>query len=188
MTDKIIELLKESNALMSGHFLLSSGKHSDKYVQCARLTQYPDKTTEVCKILKEKLKNIEIDTLCGPAMGGIIISYELARTLGKRAIFTERQNNEMALRRGFEVNKGEKILIVEDVVTTGKSSMETIKVLENLGAEVVGIACIVDRTGDNQLDTPLFGATKIDIQTYEAEHCPLCNEKIELIKPGSRKQ
>ena len=135
-----IEILKETGALLEGHFLLSSGRHSDRYAQNAKLLQYPDKAAEVLAVVAEQLKDVEIDVVCGPAMGGIIVAYELGRQLGKRAIFTERENNIMTLRRGFEIKPGEKVLITEDVVTTGKSSKETAKVIEELGGEVVGIA------------------------------------------------
>lgn len=188
MEDRVIELLKESEALLTGHFLLSSGKHSNRYIQCAKLTQYPEKAEEVCAIIASKLKGEKIDVVCGPAMGGIVISYELARTLGVRAIFTERKDNIMELRRGFEVRPGERVLIVEDVVTTGKSSKETIEVLKQFDAEIVGIACIVDRTNGADIGYRLFPATKIMIDTYEKDNCPLCKQGLELVKPGSRKQ
>ena len=187
MENRVLELLKESNALMEGHFLLSSGKHSDQYVQCAKLLQYPDKAEEVCQYIKEKLDGVEIDLVCGPAMGGIIISYELARALGVPAIFTERVENEMTLRRGFEIEEGQKVLIVEDVITTGKSSKETIKVLEDLGAEVVGIAALVDRTGGKNIGLNLYPAISLDIKIYEPEECPMCERGIDVEKPGSRK-
>ena len=184
--DRVVELLKESNALLEGHFLLSSGNHSDKYCQCAKLLQYPDKAEEVIKVIADKLKDVEFDTVVGPAMGGIIVAYELGRQLHKPAIFTERKDGEMCLRRGFEVKKGEKVIISEDVVTTAKSSYETKKVLEELGAEVVGICCLVDRSVNLDIDLPLYGATKIDIEIFQPEECPLCKKGIELVKPGSR--
>lgn len=143
----VLELLKESGALLKGHFLLSSGKHSNGYCQCAKLLMYPDKAEKICKIIAEKIGDNKPDIVVGPAMGGIIIAYELGRALGCPAIFTERENEKMALRRGFSVSEGMKVLIVEDVVTTGKSSFETIKVIEELGAKVIGIACLADRTG-----------------------------------------
>ncbi len=188
MENRVIELLKESNALLTGHFLLSSGKHSDKYVQCARLLQYPEKSEEVCKIIKEKLVDEKIDIVVGPAMGGIVIAYELGRVLGVPAIFTERENNEMSLRRGFEIKEGQNVLIVEDVVTTGKSSVETMKVIEECGGNVVGVACLVDRTGGRDVGYKLFPAVSLQINTYESDNCPLCKENIELVKPGSRKK
>ncbi|QQK07696.1 orotate phosphoribosyltransferase [Miniphocaeibacter halophilus] len=188
MENRIVELLKESDALLTGHFLLSSGKHSDKYVQCAKLLQYPEKAEEVCQVLKEKLKDEKIDIVVGPAMGGIIIAYELGRALGVPAIFTERENNEMTLRRGFEIKEGQNVLVVEDVVTTGKSSLETIKVIEDYGGKVVGIASLVDRTGGKDIGTKLFSAVALEINTYDKENCPLCEKNIELVKPGSRKK
>lgn len=186
--DKTIEILKETDALLTGHFLLSSGLHSNGYVQCAKLLRFPDKAAQVLKIVADKLKDVEIDIVCGPAMGGIIVSYEIGRQLGKESIFTERKDGVMELRRGFEVKKGQKVLITEDVVTTGKSSLETIEILKALGAEIVGIACIVDRRDKNvKLDYEVFSCVKLDIETFPAGNCPLCKEgKIPVIKPGSR--
>lgn len=181
----VIEQLKESGALLDGHFLLSSGRHSNRYCQCAKLLQYPERAEKVLAIVKEKVKDLDIDLVVGPAMGGIIVAYELGRQLGVPAIFTERENGEMCLRRGFEIKKGDRILITEDVVTTGKSSLETIKVLQSMGAEIVGIACIVDRR-TKELEYPVFGAVKLDIESWEAEECPLCKEGKPYIKPGSR--
>ncbi|MDR2867982.1 MAG: orotate phosphoribosyltransferase [Bacteroidales bacterium] len=181
----VIEELKKSEALLEGHFLLSSGRHSNRYCQCAKLLQYPDRAARVLAVVTEKLKDVEIDLVVGPAMGGIIVAYELGRQLGVPAIFTEREEGVMTLRRGFEVKKGQKILITEDVVTTGKSSLETIEVLKAQGAEVVGIACIVDRRSQ-ELPYPVYGAVKLDIQSWEKEECPLCKEGKPYIKPGSR--
>lgn len=192
MNERVLEILKECEALLEGHFLLSSGKHSDRYVQCAKLLMYPEKAEEICKVIKKKLDdaNIKVDAVVGPAMGGIVIAYELSRALGVRAMFTERENDEMTLRRGFFINEGEKVLVVEDVVTTGKSSLETIKVLKEHGANVVGIASIVDRTnGKANIEYPLYPAISLNVNAYEKEECPLCKDgKIELVKPGSRKK
>jgi len=186
MSINVVEILKECNALLEGHFLLSSGKHSNKYCQCAKLMQYPDKTERVISIVAEKVKNLGIDVVVGPAMGGITAAYELGRQLNVRAIFTERENNVMTLRRGFEIKLGEKILIMEDVVTTGKSSMETAKVLESYGGNVIGIGCIVDRKV-SQIELPLYSAVELVFQTYDADNCPLCKNGSSPIKPGSRK-
>lgn|SRR5699024_2656048 len=190
MENKVMDLLKETDAFLEGHFLLSSGKHSNGYVQCAKLLQYPEKASVVCQEIKNKLEkdNVGVDIVVGPAMGGIVIAYELGRTLGVPAIFTERENDEMTLRRGFEIKPGQKVLIVEDVVTTGKSSKETIKVIENHGGEVLGIACLVDRTKNNDIGINLYPAIKIDLDTYDEDDCPLCKENIEIVKPGSRKK
>ncbi|MFL0268684.1 orotate phosphoribosyltransferase [Candidatus Clostridium radicumherbarum] len=185
MENKIIDILTETGALLEGHFLLSSGKHSDKYCQCAKLLMYPDKAEEVLKSVAEKLKGIEFDLVVGPAMGGIIVAYELGRQLGKPAVFTERVDGIMQLRRGFEIAAGEKILIAEDVVTTAKSSMEVAELIKQYGGEVVGIACIADRSV-SAAPLPIFSAVKLNIKAYEKEACPLCKEGKEYVKPGSR--
>jgi len=186
MSINVVEILKECDALLEGHFLLSSGKHSNKYCQCAKLMQYPDKTEKVISIVKEKVKDLNIDVIVGPAMGGITAAYELGRQLNVRAIFTERENNVMTLRRGFEIKEGERILIMEDVVTTGKSSMETAKVLQNLGGKVIGIGCLVDRKV-SEIDLPLFSSVELIFETYDEENCPLCKDGSTPIKPGSRR-
>jgi orotate phosphoribosyltransferase len=182
----VIEQLKQSEALLEGHFLLSSGRHSNRYCQCAKLLQYPDRAAKVLATVAEQLKDIKIDIVAGPAMGGIIVAYELGRQLGVPAIFTEREEGMMTLRRGFEVKPGQKVLITEDVVTTGKSSLETIEVLKKQDAEIVGIACIVDRSAQS-LSYPLFSAIKLDIESWDADSCPLCKAEKPYIKPGSRK-
>ncbi|MCL2290583.1 MAG: orotate phosphoribosyltransferase [Bacteroidetes bacterium] len=181
----VIEQLKQSEALLEGHFLLSSGRHSNRYCQCAKLLQYPHRAEKVLAVVAEKLKDTPIDIVVGPAMGGIIVAYELGRQLGVPAIFTEREDGKMTLRRGFEIHPNQRVLVTEDVVTTGKSSLETIEVLKQHGAEVVGIACIANRsTGD--IGYPIFDAIKLDIQSWEPEDCPLCKEGIPCVKPGSR--
>ncbi len=186
MSIDVVEILKDSGALLEGHFLLSSGKHSNKYCQCAKLLQYPDKSAMVISIVAEKVKDLDLDVIVGPAMGGITAAYELGRQLGIRAVFTERENNIMTLRRGFEIKPKEKILIMEDVVTTGKSSMETVEVLKKLGGEVVGIGCIVDRKS-SQISLPIYSATELDFETYEPDNCPLCVKGSKPVKPGSRR-
>lgn len=188
--DKTIELLKKSDALLEGHFLLSSGKHSDRYIQCAKLIQHPEYCKEVSEIIAEKLKenNIDVDLCVGPAMGGVIISYEVAKALGVDAIFTERVDNEMTLRRGFEIPEGAKVIIVEDVITTGKSSFETVDVIRSCGAEVVALTSIVNRSNKEEINgLPVISATKIDVKTYDADDLPEHLKNTEAIKPGSRK-
>lgn len=184
--NRVETLLKESGALLSGHFLLSSGKHSNGYVQCAKLIMHPDKCEEVAKIIADKLKDQTFDLVVGPAMGGIIIAYEVARALGLPAIFTERVDGEMTLRRAFTIEPGMKVLIVEDVVTTAKSSMESARVIESYGAEVTALASIVDRTQGKETPLPLYSAIAVNLDTFEKEDCPLCKEGIEVVKPGSR--
>ena len=182
----MIELLKQTDALLEGHFLLSSGKHSNRYVQCARILRYPDKAEAILKPVAEKLKEMKIDLLVGPAMGGILVAYELGRQLGIEAIFTERVDNIMALRRGFEVSEGMNIVICEDVVTTGKSSMEVKALRESMGAKVIAIASIIDRTNE-ELELPLISSLRVEIDTFDADDCPLCKQGTPVVKPGSRK-
>ncbi|MEG1257056.1 orotate phosphoribosyltransferase [Clostridium sp.] len=187
MGNKVIDILVECEALLEGHFLLSSGKHSNRYCQCAKLLQHPDKAAEVLSVVTEQVKDLDVDMLVGPAMGGIIVAYELARQLGKPGIFTERKNEVMTLTRGFEIKKGQRVLITEDVVTTGKSTMEVVKILTELGAEVIGVCCLVDRRIENcELTLPLYSACKLNIESFAKEECPLCKENIPYIKPGSR--
>lgn len=182
----IIDILKQCEALLEGHFLLSSGKHSNKYCQCAKLLQYPDKAEKVLKVVAEELKALDFDLVVGPAMGGVIVAYELGRQLGKPAIFTERENGEMCLRRGFEIKKGQKVIITEDVVTTGKSFKEAAEVIKAHGGEVVAVACVVDRSNGAVVDYPLYSAVKLNIDSFEKENCPLCKEGVPYVKPGSR--
>ncbi len=185
--DMIIEELKASEALLEGHFLLSSGKHSNRYCQCAKLLQYPQRAEKVVGVLAKKLEEVEFDIVVGPAMGGIVVAYELARQLKKPGIFSERVDGEMTFKRGFEIKKGQKVIISEDVITTGKSSLEVAKLIEELGGEVVGMCCIVDRRSESvQLPYPVYGAIKLDFEIYEKDNCPMCDQGIEYVKPGSR--
>mgnify|MGYP000909337176 FL=1 len=182
----VIQVLKDCDALLEGHFLLSSGKHSNRYVQCAKVLRFPDQAEKVLSVVVDKIKDLDIDLVVGPAMGGVVVSYELGRQLGKEAIFTERNNNIMELRRGFEVKPGDRIIIAEDVVTTGKSTKETKKVLEELGGQVIGVACIANRT-KYDIGMPIYSAIDLDIQVYDEGSCPLCDAgQIDLVKPGSR--
>jgi len=185
--EMVLDTLRESGALLEGHFLLSSGRHSDRYCQCARLLQYPDKAEKVLKIVAEKLKEVDFDMIVGPAMGGIVVAYEVARQTKKPGIFAERVEGEMTIRRGFEIKEGQKVIISEDVITTGKSSLEVAKVIEEMGAEVVGLCCIVDRRAEGiEFPYPIFSAIRLEIKSYEKEDCPMCREGIPYIKPGSR--
>jgi orotate phosphoribosyltransferase len=189
-------LLRESGAMLEGHFLLSSGRHSDFYFQCARLLQYPDKAADALMPVAERLRadiragKLAVDAIVGPAMGGIVVAYELARQLGLPGFFTERDDTgAMALRRGFAITPGAHILIAEDVVTTGKSSGESAAVLEDLGATVVALACVVDRRADEAppLAWPLYAACKVAVGNWEQHNCALCKQGIPVVKPGSRK-
>ncbi|MDR0910818.1 MAG: orotate phosphoribosyltransferase [Spirochaetaceae bacterium] len=191
----VSDILLNCDAMLEGHFLLSSGRHSNRYFQCARLFQFPDKAAlaleNVVKTLKKEIEEgrLHIDYVCGPAIGGIIAAYEVARQLGLPAIFTERnEEGAMSLRRGFSLKPGDKVLLAEDVVTTGKSSGEAALALKACGAEIVAEACVVNRSGKEQpLDWPLYPACTIEAQTWDAKDCPLCKAGSTAIKPGSRK-
>src|SRR3989338_3383514 len=188
----IMKLLKETNALLEGHFVLSSGLHSEKYLQCALILQYPDYAETLCKELAKKIKKKykNIDLVISPALGGVIVGYELARALGVRSIFTERKEGQMQLRRNFKIKKGEKVIVCEDIITTGGSTKEVIDIVKSSGAEIVAIASIVDRSGKEDIfgKIPSFSLYKINIQTYQPDICPLCKQNIPIDKPGSRQK
>lgn len=185
----VLEILKSCDAFLEGHFLLSSGRHSSAYCQMAYLQQHPDKCAQVMQTVADQLREMDIDVIVGPAMGGIVYAYELGRQLGKRAIFTERVDNQMCLKR-FAIQPGEKCIIAEDVVTTGVSSLETKRVIEEAGGECLGIVCVVDRT---KADAPspipiLASAAKLDLPNYAPEECPICKAgELPLVHLGSRK-
>ena len=184
-----LKILKETNALLEGHFILSSGLHSEKYIQCAQLLSKPKKAKFICESLAEKIrKNFEkIDLLLSPAVGGIIIGYEIGRTLNIETIFAERVNEIFSLRRGFKIKKGQKILILEDVITTGKSSLECSNLANKAGAEILGYACLIDRSaGTTDIDKKIISQVEIQIPTYSEENLPKHLKGIKAIKPGSR--
>ena len=184
-----LKILKETNALLEGHFILSSGLHSEKYIQCAQLLSKPKKAKFICESLAEKIrKNFEkIDLLLSPAVGGIIIGYEIGRILNIETIFAERVNEIFSLRRGFKINKGQKILILEDVITTGKSSLECSNLVTKAGGEIVGYACLIDRSaGTTNIDKKIVSQVEIQIPTYSEENLPKHLKGIKATKPGSR--
>lgn len=183
--DEMMKVIKKTGAILKGHFLLSSGLHSDTYFQMALIFQYPEYGEFVCRKLAEKFKDKKINLVVGPAIGGIIISYELGRVLSARSIFTERENGKMCLRRGFKIEKGEKVLICEDVITTGGSVKEVIDIVEKEGGKIEGIACIVKR-GIVQLPYPLISLIEVEVKSFQPSECPLCKEGIPLVKPGSK--
>jgi orotate phosphoribosyltransferase len=186
--DEILKIFKKLNVLLKGHFLLTSGFHSARYLQCAGIFQYPEISEKFARALVEKFKDIKIDVVASPAIGGIILGYEVARALGVKAIFSEREENQMKFRRGFKINRGERVLIVEDVITTGGSVREVKELIEKEGGKPVGIGTIVDRS-DKKLDfdLPFKSLIKLKIKKYEPSNCQLCKKGIPLIKPGSRK-
>ncbi len=185
--DEVIKIFKETNALLNGHFLLTSGKHSDTYFQCAKVLEHPNHTQNLLSEIVEYFKSYEIDVVIAPAMGGIIVGYEVARGLGKRFVFTERENGKMTLRRNFQIEKKSKVLVCEDVTTTGGSVFEVMEIVKNSEAKVVGVAMIVDRSnGKINFGVPTKSVLKLDVIAYEPADCPICKTEIPLVKPGSR--
>ncbi len=185
--DEIIAMLKEAGVLLEGHFLLTSGRHSDRYMQCAKIFQNAKYSVPLCAELVEQYRDDEIEVVIGPAIGAIQMSYEVGKQLGVRNIFAERENGVMTLRRGFSIEKGQRVLIVEDVVTTGGSVKEVMKLVEECGGEIVGIGSIVDRTGGKiDFGVPYRSAFSMDITSYDADECPICKTGVPLVKPGSR--
>ena len=184
-----LKILKETNALLEGHFILSSGLHSEKYIQCAQLLSKPKKAKFICESLAEKIKKNfkKIDLLLSPAVGGIVIGYEIGRILNIETIFAERVNETFSLRRGFKINKGQRVLILEDVITTGKSSLECSNLVTKTGGEIVGYACLIDRSaGTTNIDKKIVSQIEIQIPTYSKENLPKHLKEIKAIKPGSR--
>lgn len=182
------QIFIETSALLEGHFLLTSGRHSNQYFQCAKVLQYPDKTEIVCNTIANYFKTYKIDTVLSPALGGIIVGQEVARQLNKRSIFAEREDSKLTLRRGFSLSEGEKVLICEDVVTTGGSVFELIDIVKNSGAVLVGVGMIVDRSnGKVQFGVPQISSVQLEVVSYLPDECPLCKQGIEVVKPGSRK-
>ncbi len=187
MSNRAIEILEEANAILTGHFKLTSGLHSNRYIQCAQVFQYPDKVGELCRMLAEKLQGKGITTVIGPAVGGIIFSYELSRALGCKNIYAERVDEKMTFRRNFSVEPGEKVVVVEDVVTTGGSAKEVAELAKSLGAEVVAICSLVDRSGGKvDFGVPFVPLIQMEVVTYQPDDCPLCKEGKPLVQPGSR--
>jgi orotate phosphoribosyltransferase len=185
--NEILDIFRKHSALLEGHFVLSSGLHSDRYIQCALVLQYPRVAEQLCSALAEILGNIGASVVAAPALGGVLVAHEVARALGVRAVFTERQEGVMTLRRGFTLNLGEPTLVVEDVITTGLSTRETIQCVEQAGGKVVGAGALIDRSGGAaDLGLPKTALVTLKIQNYNPADCPLCKAGIPAVKPGSR--
>lgn len=186
--EEIFEVFKKAEALLEGHFLLTSGRHSNKYMQCAKVFSKPEYSELLCYELSKKINPDDIDCVVSPAIGGILMGYIVAKNLNKKNIFAERENGIMVFRRGFGLNKGERCLVVEDVVTTGGSVKEVIDLIKKSGGEVVTVASLVDRSsGVVDFGAPFLSLVKMDIESYIAEECPICKENTApLVKPGSR--
>jgi orotate phosphoribosyltransferase len=185
---ELLNIFQKTDALLNGHFLLTSGRHSNQYFQCAKVLQYPEHTTRVCKIIADYFKEYKIDTVISPAIGGIVVGQEIARQLNTKFIFAERENKNLTLRRGFELSEGENVLVCEDVVTTGGSVFEVIDIVKSINANVVGVGMIVDRSnGKVDFGVPQVSTLQMEVVSYLSEDCPLCKEGTPAIKPGSRK-
>lgn len=189
--EDVLTHFRESGALLEGHFLLSSGLHSDRYLQCAKVLMHPKRAEALCGALAQKviaaLGEGAVDYVVAPAMGGVVVGYEMARQLGVPGMFTERVEGEFTFRRGFELPEGARVIMSEDIVTTGKSSKECIAVIEKAGAKVVGATCLIDRSnGTADVGVPLFSLMGMDVKTYEPDNLPPHLAGSEAIKPGSR--
>lgn len=189
MTEQeMINLLTESGALLTGHFQLRSGLHSNRFFQAALLLQYPDKAETVCRYLAENFKGDTIDAVISPAVGGLIVGQEIARALGCRAIFADKEDGKLVLKRGFSIKPGDRILVAEDVVTKGGRVQQTIDLVRSFGGEVAGVAVIVDRSsGEASFDVPKFiSAHKLSLPTYDPKDCPMCKNGDAIDRPGSK--
>jgi orotate phosphoribosyltransferase len=192
--DELLDLFRRSGALLEGHFRLTSGLHSPGYLQCALVLQHPQQAEALGRAIASRVTDLRPTVVLSPALGGVVIGHEAGRALGVRAIFCERQEGALALRRGFTLEAADRVLVVEDVMTTGGSTRETIEVAKAAGGQVVGTASIVDRSpstgsrqvGSLQFEVPFVSLLRIDLPTYEQERCPLCAQGLPVVKPGSR--
>ncbi|HEX9933909.1 MAG TPA: orotate phosphoribosyltransferase [bacterium] len=183
----ILKVFKDTGALLEGHFILTSGLHSDKYFQCAKVFQYPRHAEALCREITARYRGKQIDVVVSPAVGGIVVGQEIARLLGVRSIFTERVEGKMTFRRGFEIAPGEKALVAEDVTTTGGSVREVMEAVREQGGVIVGVTGVVDRSGGKaEFGVPYFSLLKMDAVANTPESCPLCRSGSIAVKPGSR--
>ncbi len=185
--EELIKIFQDSQALLEGHFKLRSGLHSNRFFQAALLLQYPDTAEKVCRVLADKFKHLKIDTVISPAVGGLIVGQEVARALGVKAIFADKEDGKLVLKRGFEIKPGEKILVAEDVVTRGGRVQETIDLVRTFGGDVVGVGVLVDRScGQAKFDIPHQCLLELELETYEPDNCPLCKAGVPVERPGSK--
>ena len=189
--DELLDLFRTSGALLEGHFRLSSGLHSSGYLQCALVLQQPQAAETLARAIADRTRNLRPTVVLSPALGGVVIGHEVGRALGVRAIFAERQDSDLVLRRGFMLGESDRVLVIEDVLTTGKSTRETMQVARAAGAVVVGAASVVDRSdrpgsGRHGFDVPFATLLEIALPIYEPDRCPLCAQGLPVVKPGSR--
>ena len=188
--DQLLKMFRESRALLRGHFELSSGLHSGHYFQCAQVLQYPKQTSAICREIARRFRSGKPTVVIGPAIGGLLVAFETARQLGVRAVYAERVDAEMQLRRGFSVGKTDRVLITEDAITTGESARKVAALIESYGAKVIGIACVVDRSG-GKVRFPrrkFVGLFSLAFETFPPDNCPLCSEGIPATRPGRPKR
>ncbi len=187
--EQVMRIFRGSGGLLEGHFLLSSGLHSPQYFQCAKVLQYPHYAELLCGEIAEHFADADVDVVIAPAIGGIVVAQEVGRQLSRRSIWAEREEDKMSLRRGFELQPGERVLVVEDVITTGGSVREVMTLATDAGCEVVGLGAIVDRSGGKAtFEVELFSVMRLDVVTYPPDKCPLCQKGLPLVKQGSRKR
>lgn len=184
--EKVLQIFIETKALLEGHFQLTSGLHSGQYFQCAKALQYPEKMEELCGMIAGRFLDSKVDVVVSPAIGGIVVGQEVGRQLKARTIFAERKDSMLQLRRGFEIQKGEKVLVCEDVTTTGGSAQEVIEIVNKCGGTVVGVGTIVDRSGGKVRFPNFYSTLAVDVVTYNPPACPFCLKGIPIDKPGSR--
>ncbi|OGV34028.1 MAG: orotate phosphoribosyltransferase [Lentisphaerae bacterium GWF2_45_14] len=185
--DEVVKIFQKAGALLDGHFILRSGLHSSRFFQAALILQYPDIAEKLCAELAENFKGMGVQTVISPAVGGLIVGQEVARALGVKAIFADKENDQLVLKRGFTISKGEKILVAEDVITRGGRILQAIELARSFGADVVGVAVIADRSSGNaSIDVPLKSIIELELPTYQPDACPLCKQGIRLVKPGSK--
>jgi len=183
---EVLAALEDAHAIMTGHFRLTSGRHSDRYVQCARVLEDPALVTRLAHAMVERLGERQVDLVASPAVGGIVIGFAVAQALGVKFIFSERQDGKMTLRRGFEVPEGARVLVVEDVVTTGGSVAEVIELVRGAGGSPVAVASLIDRGGPKAFDIELLPLLQLQVESWEAESCGLCAAEVPIYAPGSR--
>src|SRR3954469_312 len=185
--DALLDLFRRSGALLEGHFRLTSGLHSPGYLQCALVLQQPQHAEALGRAIADRARDLRATVVLSPALGGVVIGHEVGRALGVRALFAERQDGSLMLRRGFVLSESDRVLVVEDVCTTGGSTRETMQVATAAGGQVVGAAAIVDRSGGRAaFDVPFEALLNVDLPTYQPDACPLCAEGLSVVKPGSR--
>lgn len=185
--ENILKIFKDTEALLEGHFILTSGLHSNAYFQCAMVFQYPWHAETLCQEIADHFRDQKIDVVVSPAVGGIVFGQEIARLLGVRSVFAERVEGQMTLRRGFQISPGERVLLAEDVTTTGGSVKEVMSAVEQAGGKVVAVTAVVDRSGGKaQFNVPYFSLFQMEVKNYDPDECPLCQAGSQAVKPGSR--